>query len=207
MASDPQWLKWAQRLQALAQTGLAFAENRYDRERYEAVREIAAEMMAVGSGMDVEPILSLFAQQAGYTTPKMDVRGAAFRDGKLLMVRERVDNRWTLPGGWADVGDSPAESVVREMFEESGFRARAIKLLAIYDRSKHPHTPLAFYAYKLFFVCEITGGEPTPSIETSEVGFFGEHEIPELSIGRVTPWQIGRVFEHYRHPELPTEFD
>jgi ADP-ribose pyrophosphatase YjhB (NUDIX family) len=214
---DPQWLHWARKLQAIAQTGLTYAENPYDIERYEQIRDIASEMMAEGSGAPVTQIRDLFAGQDGYTTPKVDVRGVAFRDNRILLVRElRDDGRWTLPGGWADVNDAPSEACVREMREESGFEARAVKLLAVYDRSRHPHQPPhPFYVYKLFFLCEITGGSPLPqtagsartSSETGGAAFFGEHEIPELSISRVTPQQIARFFEHLRHPQWPTDFD
>ena len=143
----------------------------------------------------------------GCSPPKVDVRGAIFRDDTILLVKERVDGCWTLPGGWADVGESPSEVVVKEVYEESGYQARAIKLLAVYDRNKQGHPPLPFYVYKLFFHCELIGGSPSSSIETEEVGFFPESALPELSLGRVTPMQITRLFQHYRQPDLPTDFD
>ena len=204
---QPKWLDWATRLQAIAQSGLTFARDPYDVERYEALREIAAEMLAAGSDAEVSYIRDLFADQAGYATPKVDVRGAVFRDDAILLVRERSDGGWTLPGGWADVGDSPSTAVEREIVEESGYQARAVRLLAFYDRNKHGHPPYAFHAYKVFFLCELTGGEARPSGETSEVGFFREDALPELSLTRVVPSQIARLFEHYRHPEWPADFD
>lgn len=206
---DPRWLRWARELQAIAQTGLAFTTNQYDIERYERLRDLASEIMAAGSDASVEQIRALFAAQSGYTTPKVDVRGVAFVDNRILLVRELRDGgRWTLPGGWADVNDSPSEACVREIREESGFIARAVKLLAVYDRSRHPHSPPhPFYVYKLFFLCRITGGSATTSSETGGAAFFAEHEIPELSISRVTPQQIARFFDHLRHPEWPTDFD
>jgi ADP-ribose pyrophosphatase YjhB (NUDIX family) len=140
----------------------------------------------------------------------VDVRGVVFRaDGKLLLVKERSDMRWTLPGGWCDVGETPAENVVKELFEESGFVTRALKLLAVYDNHRHPHEPRnPFQTYKLIFRCEIVGGVATAGVETAVVDFFAEDEIPpDLSRGRVTDQQIARVFAHYRHPEWPTEFD
>ena len=131
-----------------------------------------------------------------------------FHNDALLLVRERSDSRWTLPGGWADVGEAPSECVVREVFEESGFQVRVKKLLAVYDRSKHPHEPpFPFHVYKLFFECEISGGEATRSNETDEVGFFTRDVIPPLSLTRVTPEQIDRVFAHHQHPEWSTDFD
>jgi ADP-ribose pyrophosphatase YjhB (NUDIX family) len=201
------WLEWAQRLQAIAQNGLTFARDPYDVERYEAVRAIAAEIMAGHSDADLDLVKGLFAEQAGYATPKVDVRGAVFRDDAILLVRERSDGLWTLPGGWADVDDSPGDAVVREIFEESGYRTRAVKLLALYDRNKHGHPLYPFHTYKIFFQCELIGGAPVASHETDGVGFFREDAIPELSLTRVMPQQIGRLFAHYRHPDWPTDFD
>jgi ADP-ribose pyrophosphatase YjhB (NUDIX family) len=207
---DPRWLDWAMRLQALSQSGLTFAHNPFEIERYEAVRRIAAEMLAAGSGADPEEVVNLFAAESGYATPKVDVRGVVFRDNALLLVREHADaNRWTLPGGWADVGDTPSRSVEREVFEETGFETRAVKVLAIYDRRRHGHMPPnPFHIYKIFFRCEMIGGAAAASFETEEATFFEEDAIPaDLSLGRVTPAQIARMFEHLRHPDLPTDFD
>lgn len=205
---EPNWLRWAKQVAALAQNGLTFSDNPYDIERYEHLREIAAEMMAEGFDLDKKSVIDLLRREQGYATPKVDVRGAAFRDGKILLVREALDGGWTLPGGWADPCQSPSEAVVREIFEESGFEARVCKLAAVYDRSKHPHLPLIpFHIYKLFFLCEITGGHATESHETTGVGFFAEDAIPDLSISRTLPFQIARMFDHLRDPALPTDFD
>ena len=205
---DPSWLRWAKGLQAIAQNGLTYATNAYDRERYQAVRETAAEMMAVNSDADTEFVRQLFTQETGYATPKVDVRGAAFRDNGILLVREVSDGRWSLPGGWADVNDSPSENIVREISEESGFETRVRKLAAVLDRAKHPHVPATpYHVYKMFFICEITGGAARPNHEIHDVGFFEEDAIPELSLGRVLPAQIERMFDHWRQPDLPTEFD
>lgn len=201
------WLGWARRLNALAQTGLTFSENPFDIERYTEVRRITAEMVAQAAGIEAGHVLDLFACDAGYATPKVDVRGVVFRDGKLLLVQERSDGLWTLPGGWADVGDSPADAVVREIREESGFEARATKLLALLDRNRHGHPPHVNHIYKVFVRCEIVGGSPATSHEIMDVGFFGEDEIPDLSLTRIVPGQIARMFEHYREPELPADFD
>jgi len=204
---DPQWLEWAKRLQAAAQNGLAYNPDPFNLERYEAVRRVAAEMMAAHSDATADRIGDLFAGQVGHATPKVDVRGVVFREHQVLLVKERVDGRWSLPGGWADVYDSPSEATVREIWEESGYRTRATKVLAVYDRSKQGHPPFPFHTYKIFFLCELLGGTPTSSIETDDVGFFDEHDLPELSVGRVTQAQIGRFFAHYRDPTLPTDFD
>lgn len=210
MTVEPDWLKWTRELQAIAQTGLAFATNTYDRERYEMLRALASRMMASCTALPFERIDALFAGENGYATPKIDVRGAAFDErGRLLMVRERADDeRWTLPGGWADVNLSAAENVIREVREESGFVVRVRKLAAVWDRTRQGHSPGVFSCYKLFFVCDIVGGAPTIGPETSGVGWFAEDEIPaDLSLGRVLPRQIRRVFEHARNDSLPTDFD
>ena len=207
MTVESKWLEWVQKLQAIAQNGLTYTENPFDIERYKSLRAIAAEIMATYSNAEPSYVLDLFAREVGYATPKVDVRGAVFRDDTILLVRERTDGCWTLPGGWADIGDSPAEVAQREVYEESGYRTRAVKLLAVYDRNRQGHPPFAHYVYKLYFRCELLSGTPSPSIETDEVGFFAETEIPQLSLTRVMPAQITRIFQHYRQPDLPTDFD
>src|SRR4051794_24079100 len=204
---EPAWLDWARKLNALAQNGLTFSENPYDIERYVAIRTIAAEMLAHGAGMETGRVLDLFASDAGYATPKVDVRGVVFRDGKILLVQERSDGLWTLPGGWADVGDSPSDAVVREIREESGYEVRQTKLLALLDRNRHRHPPHVNHIYKVFIRCEILGGSPRTSHEIQGVGFFAEDEIPDLSLTRIVPAQIARMFEHHRDPDLPADFD
>lgn len=202
------WLEWGRRLQALAQNGLAYAEKPFDIERYTQLRDLAAEIIAAHSGLTVERATGLFAEETGYATPKVDVRGIVFKDGGVLLVREMADGgRWTLPGGWVDVGESPREAVVREVHEESGYETRPVKLLAVYDKRKHGHPPDLIHIYKLFILCELIGGEASQSIETQGAAFFREDDIPELSTGRTTKEQLARMFEHYRRPDLPTEFD
>jgi ADP-ribose pyrophosphatase YjhB (NUDIX family) len=204
---DSTWLDWARKLNALAQTGLTFTENPYDVERYTAIREIAAQMIAHETGAEVARVRALLDRDTGYATPKVDVRGVVFQDDKILLVREQSDGLWALPGGWADVNDSPASAVVREIREEAGYETRATKLLALLDRNRHNHPPHVNHIYKAFIRCEIIGGAPTTSHEIQEVGFFGEDEIPELSLTRNVPSQIARMFEHFRQPGLPTDFD
>jgi ADP-ribose pyrophosphatase YjhB (NUDIX family) len=204
----PQWLQWARRLQAVAQNGLTYAEDPFDVERYMEIQRIAAEMLAGGApGRDVPAWLADFHREKGYATPKVDVRAAVIRDGRVLLVREREDGGWTLPGGWADVGDAPSLAALREVREESGYEAKIRKLAAVYDRDRNGHPPSPFHSYKLFFVCDLTGGEAKVSHETIGVDFFEENAIPPLSLPRVTPTQIAHMFEHYRHPEWPTTFD
>ncbi|HEY2419706.1 MAG TPA: NUDIX hydrolase [Steroidobacteraceae bacterium] len=205
---EPAWLLWARELQALAQTGLTFCRDEYDLERYRRIRSLAAEMFARGSGTALAHVEGLFEQDLGYPTPKVDVRGAVFRDQRILMVREVSDGGWTLPGGWADVNQSPSECVEREVREESGFEARAIKLAGIYDYRRQGHVRAHPYSiYKLFFICELTGGEARASIETSAVDFFARDALPELSSGRTNAAQIERMFAHRHEPALPADFD
>jgi ADP-ribose pyrophosphatase YjhB (NUDIX family) len=208
MSKEPQWLTIAREVRAIAQTGLAFTADGFDRQRYQRLRELAALSMAQGSSSEHESILELLRQEKGYATPKVDVRGAAFVDGRVLMVREISDGKWTLPGGWADVNQSAGECVVREIAEESGFQARALKMAAVYDYQRSGHPPHHIDSiYKMFFICEITGGEARASDETSEVAFFARNELPPLSLGRTTAAQIDRMFHHGEHPELATDFD
>jgi ADP-ribose pyrophosphatase YjhB (NUDIX family) len=197
MASDidiPRWLQWAREIQALAQTGETFSQNEWQSQRYQRLTEIAAEIISEHSHHPIETILERFILQPGYATPKVDVRGAVIREGKLLMVRERLDDGWTMPGGWADVGDSPAGAVEREVWEESGFRVNARRLVGVYDANRVE--PLAlFQAVKLVFLCEIMDGEARPSDETTEVAFFGPNEIPShLSGERTRPRHIQDAF-------------
>ena len=208
MAAEPRLWTLARKLQATSQTGLEFSTNEYDRERYELISKIAAELMAEQCDIPVKKFQAMFDAQSGYATPKVDVRAAVFREGKILLVREAADGLWTMPGGWSDVNDSPREAVEREVREESGFRVKAVKLAAVYDRAKHPHVPpLPFHVYKMCFVCEILGGEPAVSREILEVGFFAPDALPPLSVSRILEFQIHRMFEHAKNPSLATDFD
>jgi ADP-ribose pyrophosphatase YjhB (NUDIX family) len=208
MSSEPKSIGWARELQAIAQTGLHFTESEYDRERYRKILEISVQIFADYSGESPALIRALFEKQTGYATPKVDVRGVIFRDNKILLVQERSDGFWTLPGGWADVNDAPSEAVEREIVEESGFQAKAERMLAVFDRAKHAHEPpMPFHVYKLFILCRLEGGEARTSAETTEVEFFGENEIPPLSISRVTREQIQYCFEVQSKPDAPCRFD
>ncbi|MBS0287940.1 MAG: NUDIX hydrolase [Proteobacteria bacterium] len=201
------WFKWASEIQSISQNGLTFAQSEYDKERYLQLQNIAAHMMASLSDMPVEKILDLFVSQQGYATPKVDVRGAIFKEDQVLLVKESADGLWTLPGGWADRDYSPAYCVQKEIFEESGYEANVLKLIALYDKWKHAHPKQWPHTYKCFFLCEITGGEPRTSIETQAVSFFPISALPALSLPRVTGQQIMRCYEHYLAPHLPTDFD
>ena len=203
----PRWLEWAREIQALGQTGLTYSTSEYDTQRYQRLMEIAAEIVENYTKLPKESLLDNFQAQPGYATPKVDVRGAVVRDGEILLVQERSDERWCMPGGWADVGDLPSEVVVREVWEESGFNVAAKKVIGLYDANR-TGIPLEFYhAYKIVFLCELTGGQSRPSHETISVGFFKFDDLPPLSLNRTNQRHLDEVVAHLRDPDRVTEFD
>jgi ADP-ribose pyrophosphatase YjhB (NUDIX family) len=204
---SPRWLDWAREIQALSQSGLTYALNDYDRQRYSRLAEIATEIIQEHSRLDPRDLLALFSQQKGYATPKVDVRGAVFQDGKLLLVLERSDGGWTMPGGWADVGNIPSEAAEREVWEEAGFKVKATRVIGVYDANRTGPLEL-FHAYKVVFLCDLLGGEAAPSTETSEVAFFAWDEIPaRLSGERTRPRHLRDAFVAHDNPACPTVFD
>jgi ADP-ribose pyrophosphatase YjhB (NUDIX family) len=200
------WLSWLRELHGIAQAGLAYADSPYDLQRYERLRELAADMTAALSGAEPEQLRLLFGGEAGYLTPKLDVRAAVFDPaGQVLLVREVTDGRWTLPGGWADVGESVAEGAVREVREESGYVVAATRLLGIYERERWGHPPLPFFTLKVVVGARLLGGEAATSTETDGVGWFARDDIPPLSLGRCSPQLLARVFAHHDDPGLPPD--
>ena len=205
--TPPRWLEWAREIQALSQSGRHYSSNYYDQQRYQRLSEIAAEMVTEYSDLELETLSDLYNAQNGYATPRVDVRAAVFNSGKLLMVRERSDGGWTLPGGWADVGDVPSEAAEREVWEEAGFRVKARKLIGVYDANRVGPLEL-FHAFKLVFLCDLIGGQAQPSFETSEVAFFSLEEVPAgLSGERTKPRHIVDAYTAYRDPDCPAVFD
>jgi ADP-ribose pyrophosphatase YjhB (NUDIX family) len=203
----PQWLQWAREIQALAQTGSYYAVDDFQRQRYQRLMEIAAEIVNEHTTIGYEPVLAAFEAPVGYSTPRVDVRGVVFRENKLLMVRERMDHGWTLPGGWADVGEVPSQAVEREVFEEAGFTVKTKRVVGIYDANRSGKLEL-FHAYKIVFFCDLIGGTAQPSVETSEVAFFSENDIPDnLSGERTRSRHIRDAFTSMRDPDYPTVFD
>ena len=203
----PRWLEWAREIQALAQTGLHYAPDDYHRDRYNRLIEIAAEIAAEHSGLPKADLLHAFTAARGYATPKVSVRGAVFRGGKILLVRERIDGGWCMPGGWADVGDSPSAMVEREVLEESGLRVRAARLVGVYDKNNEMAQREVMHLYDLVFLCDDLGGEPRPSNETSDARFFGIDEIPVLSEERTSMRNIREAFAHRDDPDRQPVFD
>lgn len=202
-----QWLDWAKKIQSISQSGLAFSKDAYDIERYEELQKLSAEIIVEHANVEMEKVMALFANEKGYQTPKVDVRGALFYENQILLVREKIDDKWSLPGGFCDVGLSPAENIVKEIKEESGYEAYAEKLVAVLDMNKHPHPPQPFHYYKIFIQCELTGGQAETGLETKDVKFFSEDRLPELSEDRNTKAQIHMLFEFLRDENKVAIFD
>lgn len=206
--SAPRWLEWTRSLQSIAQAGLTYARDPFDIERYEQLREVTAEIAAYGAEADPGLIRGFFASQQGYPTPKIDVRAAVVVEDRILLVKERDDGRWSMPGGWADIGESASEAAVRETSEEAGLTTEAVKLIAFYERERRGHPVHPEFSYKAFFACRPVGAVMTAAgAETEDARFFGRDEIPTLSLPRVTPAELDLAFAHHRCPDLPTEFD
>lgn len=204
---NPAWLKWAREIQSLSQTGLAFATNEYELQRYTRLTEIAAEIVAAHTDIPQEQLVAGFSAQPGYATAKVDVRGAAVRDGRILLVQERRDGLWCMPGGWADVGDIPSEMVAREVWEESGFEVVPRKVIGVYDANRLGRQLEFFHAYKIVFLCQITGGEARPSDETMGAAFFDFDDLPQLSSPRTDPRHLEEVRAHLADQTRPAAFD
>lgn len=204
---EVKWLEWAKQIQAIAQTGLTYSKDIYDIERYEQLRQLSIETLSGYTYAGTDKIKLTFASDTGYATPKVDVRAVVFQDERILLVREKIDGAWALPGGWADIGLSPSEVAVKEVEEESGYRVKPIRLLAVLDKKFHNHPPEPYHVYKLFVLCEIIGGEALSGIETSEVAFFGMDELPELSQERNTEAQVKTMFQFLSNPNLETILD
>ena len=198
------------KLSALAQDGLTYGADAYDLDRYRQMRGMATELLAALSGRPADELAIELGRDSGYATPKVDVRGAIFDDEqRVLLMQEKTDGRWSLPGGWADPGDSPSSAVTREILEETGYHAAAVKLIACWDREVQQNPPpLPVHVYKLFFLCRPDGTRQSPAaLETLDVGWFAMDELPPLSLGRVNDRQLARALAHHLDPTLPTEFD
>ena len=204
---QPRWLAWAREIQALSQTGLAFASSEYETQRYRRLAEIAAEIVSDHTNLPEECLLEDFVLQPGYATPKVDVRGAVVRGGEILLVRERADGLWCMPGGWADVGDLPSEMVAREVWEESGYEVVARKVVGVFDANRSGRPLELYHAYKVVFLCELIGGQARPSNETLDVRFFPFDRLPPLSTNRTHQRHLAEVRAHLSDPLRPAAFD
>jgi ADP-ribose pyrophosphatase YjhB (NUDIX family) len=203
----PRWLEWAREIQALSQTGYHYAANEYQRKRYHRLTEIAAEIVSENSTLSLDDLIHMYSLQRGYATPKVDVRGAVFRNGELLLVREISDGGWTMPGGWADIEEHPSRATEREVWEESGFQVQARRVVGVYDANRIEPMSV-FHAYKIVFLCDLVGGQARPSNETSNVSFFSSEDIPEdLSGERTKDRHIRDAFAALDDPGWVTAFD
>jgi ADP-ribose pyrophosphatase YjhB (NUDIX family) len=199
-------LRWARLLHTISKSGLTYCQNDYDLERYHQLEEISAEMLASNSDLAEDEVMESFSLQNGYATPKIDVRAAVFHEDRILLIRELADGGWAMPGGWADIGDLPSETIRREVLEESGYDVSVDKIIAVLDANRL--APLEFYhAYKLIFQCSLMGGKPRTNHETTGVGFFSLDDLPQLSTGRTSYAMVEEAFAHHFDPVRPTAFD
>lgn len=207
LSMTPKYFDFLKRVQALAKTGIIYSDNPYDLDRYTEINKLCLEMLANISNYSIGKIENLLMDDMTYPTPKVDVRGVVFKDNKILMVQEEIDSCWSIPGGWADIGFTASETAEKEVFEESGYITKTKKLIAVFDKKNHSHPPSVYSIYKIFILCEITGGEQKNGYETKNVAFFGLNELPELSLPRITEGQIKIMFEFLKNPEKQTVFD
>ena len=200
-----QVVEWAKELQSIAQAGLHYGHDKFDRERYQRIRDIAADMMLTRADVSAEKIKDLFCGDAGYQTPKIDTRAAIFQENKILLVCEK--EKWALPGGWCDFNLSPAENTVKEVREEAGLDATVEKVIAVQDRAKHNQPPYAYNIVKIFYQCSVTGGAFVQNIETTASGFFALDALPPLAEEKCTREQIRMCFDAYISPQWSVQFD
>ena len=207
--NEAKWLHWVREIRGLAQNGIGYAVNGFELERWRRVEELCSLITAEYSDLDFETLQALSKAELGYATPKVDVRGLCLQDGKILLVREKIDGGWTLPGGWADLNEPPSSATEREIREESGYESKAVRLLALYDRTdaRHQHPPHLYYIFKAYFLCELTGGEASETLETSDVGFFTLQDLPPLSTGRTSEADLHRLYALAMDPAAPADFD
>lgn len=201
------WLQWATQLQSIAQAGLTFTENQYDIDRYKQIRSLAIEIMHEYTEVSYEKIQDLFAGETGYQTPKVDIRACVFSNNKIILVKEKADGAWSLPGGWADVNTSVSESVIRECIEEAGAIVRPVRIIAVLHANRHSSVLYPYTIYKIFVECELIECKFTDNTETLEAGFFSPDALPSLSVERNTKEQIEMCFEAKKHVTFKTIFD
>jgi ADP-ribose pyrophosphatase YjhB (NUDIX family) len=201
-------LDYALRLKNISHLGLTYSLSEYDTERYTELRTISLELMALATQESVEKLDVFFDETREYITPKVDIRSVVFNEkGELLLVKEKHDGFWSLPGGWADIGSSPRENAAREVREETGLEVEPVRVLAIHDKKCHPHPPSLNYVYKMFILCRITGGALNTAFDILDKGFFDRNSIPPLSLPRVLPKQIALMFAYFDDPDKALEFD
>ena len=203
----PKWLEWAREIQQLSQTGLAFAKTDYEKSRYKRLIELTAEIVEHHTQLDMVDVKNVLMKQPGYATPKVDVRAAVIKEDKILLVQERTDNMWAMPGGWADVGDIPSEVAIRETKEESGFDVKPVKVIGVYDANREGGYLELFHAFKIVFLCDLIGGEAKPSDETIDVKYFSFEELPPLSTNRTNNKHLKEIQLHLKDSDRQAYFD
>ncbi len=206
MDKNEKWLQWAVKLQSIAQAGLYYGKDKFDLERYEQIRDIAAEMISYKSEIPVEKVKDLFCNEIGYQTPKLDTRAAVFKEDRILLVRES-DGRWSLPGGWVDAGLSVKENAEKEVLEEAGLTVAVHRIIAVQDRDKHNLPVYAYKVCKVFVECEYLSGEFAPNLETIASGYFGMDELPELATEKNNEEQVRMCFGARGAEHWETVFD
>lgn len=207
MSDQYKWLHWANELHSISQSGLTYSKDKFDLQRFKRLQEISAEILSQQSFEAFEKIRDLLAGEQHYLTPKLDVRTAIIQEDQILLVQEVSDGKWTMPGGFADVNESPSESAKKEVFEETGYIVEIVKLYALIDKQKRNYPPQIPHAHKCLFIGKIIGGKAQTSIETSAIQFFDQDKLPQLSMHRIMPAEIELAFKHYNQLELPTCFD
>lgn len=201
MSRSEKLIGLAQRMRALSQNGLVYSLSEYDTERYEELTALSDEITALATGLEPDDVARSYHPAKEYVTPKVDIRAVVFNEkDEILLVREKADGCWSLPGGWSDVGYSPKEVAVKEVSEETGLEVRPVRLLAVMDMSKHPHPRIPYYVYKFFILCELRGGSFTETFDILGKGFFRLDELPPLSLERVLPGQVQQMYAYYKHP-------
>ena len=201
------WLKWAIEIQSLSQIGLTYTKDVYDRERYQRLREISAEMLAKKTELSIEKVKDLFCHETGYQTPKLDTRAAIFRNNKILLVHKN-NGTWSLPGGWCDVLESVKSNTEKEVREETGLNVKAVKIISIQDRNKHNKPVYAYGVCKIFVLCEVINGNFVENIETTEIRYFSLQDLPHnLAEEKTNKEQIEMCFKAYLNENWQTQFD
>lgn len=206
MKKNEKWLEWAVELQSLAQAGLYYGKDIFDKERYERIRDIASEMVAFKTDIPSDKVKDLFCCETGYQTPKLDSRAAIFKGDKILLVQEK-NGRWSLPGGWVDVNISVKENVIKEVKEEAGLDVTADMVIAVQDRENHNLPVYAYKVCKIFVLCSVIGGEFEENSETVQSDYFGIDELPELSLEKNNEEQIKMCFDAYYSDNWKTYLD
>ena len=201
-------LELIKRIKSLSDTGLIYAQNEYEKERFKELRSISLKLLSIVSNEPFSALNNFFMPNIDYPTPKVDIRGLALNEAKeILLVKEKLDGKWSLPGGWGEIGFSPLEVIQKEILEETGLSSRVLRLLAVYDKKCHPHPPQPFYVYKLVFLCEVLPGEINTGFDIEEARFFNIKSLPELSEDRILKSQIEQLYQKAVNGDQTVYFD